>query len=44
MVKLLKTFAGPIMGHLGPKGGQNEVLGHFLAQNVSVFGDVAQYD
>ena len=25
-----KKFAGPKMGHLGPKRGQNEVLGHFL--------------
>ena len=38
-----KKFAGPKMGHLGPKRGQNEVLGHFLAQNASVFGDFAYY-
>ena len=32
------------MGHLGPKRGQNEVLGHFLAQNASVFADFAYFD
>ena len=39
-----KKFAGPKMGQLGPKRGQNEVLGHFLAQNALVFGDFAYYD
>ena len=32
------------MGHLGPKRGQNEVLGHFLAQNALVFADSVFYD
>ena len=32
-----KKFAGPKMGHLGPKRGQNEVLGHFLGQNTLDF-------
>ena len=32
------------MGHLGPKRGQNEVLGHFLAQNALVFADYVFYD
>ena len=39
-----KKIAGPKMGQLGPKRGQNEVLGHFLAQNALVFGDFAYYD
>ena len=43
MVKVLKKIAGPKMGHLGPRSVQNEVLGHFLAQNASVFGDFAYY-
>ena len=29
------------MGHLGPKRGQNEVLGPYLAQNALVFGHFA---
>ena len=32
------------MGQLGPKRGQNEVLGHFLIQNALDFADVAYYD
>ena len=32
------------MGHLGPKRGQNEVLGHFHVQNALVFADFAYYD
>ena len=32
------------MGHLGPKRGQNGVLGHFLVQNALVFADFAYYD
>ena len=32
-----KNFAGPKMGHLGPKRGQNEVLGPFLIQNALDF-------
>ena len=32
------------MGHLGPKRGQNEVLGLFLAQNALVFADSVYYD
>ena len=41
---LKKNFAGPKMGHLGPKRGQNEVLGLFLAQNALVFADSVYYD
>ena len=45
MVKVLKKkFAGPKMGHLGPKRGQNEVLDHLLVQKELVFGDFANYD
>ena len=44
IVQVLKKFAGPEMGQLGPKRGQNEVLGHFLVQNVLVFGDFAHDD
>ena len=29
---------------LGPKRGQNEVLGHFHVQNALVFADFAYYD
>jgi hypothetical protein len=32
------------MGHLGPKRGKNEVLGHLLAQNALVFADFVYYD
>ena len=32
------------MGQLGPKMGQNEVLGHFLVQNALVFAGCAYYD
>ena len=32
------------MGHLGPKRGQNEVFGHFWAQNALVFPDFVYYD
>ena len=32
------------MGHLGLKRGQNEVLGHYLAQNALVFGDIGYDD
>ena len=39
-----KKFAGPKMGHLGPKRGQNEVLGHFLVQSSFVLADFAYYD
>ena len=31
-----KKFAGPKMSPLGPKRGQNEVLGHFHVQNALV--------
>ena len=44
VAKVLKKIAGPKMGHLGPKRGQNEVLSHYLAQNALVFGDVAYHD
>ena len=39
-----KEFAGPKMGRLGPKRGQNEVLGHFLAQNALAFADSVFHD
>ena len=29
---------------LGPKGGQNEALGHFHVQNAFVFANFANYD
>ena len=32
------------MGQLGPKRGQNEVLGHFLALNALDFADAVYYD
>ena len=32
------------MGQLGPKRGQNEVLGYFLVQNALVFADFVHYD
>ena len=32
------------MGQLGPKRGQNEVLGHFLVQIALVFADYVHYD
>ena len=32
------------MGQLGPKRGQDEVLGHFHVQNTLVFADFAYYD
>ena len=32
------------MGYLGPKRGQNEVLGHFLIQNALDFADFAYCD
>ena len=32
-----KGIAGPKMGNLGPIRGQDEILGHFLGQNASVF-------
>ena len=35
---------GPKMGQLGPRRGQNEVLGHFLVQNALVFADFVHYD
>ena len=35
---------GPEMGQLGPKSGQNEVLGQFLVQHARVFDDFACYD
>ena len=42
--KYWKKFAGPKMGHLGPKRGQNEVLGHYLAQKALVFRDFGYDD
>jgi hypothetical protein len=41
---LKKKSVGPKMGHLGLKRGQNEVLGHYLAQNTLVVGDFGYYD
>ena len=32
------------MAQLGPKRGQNEVLGHFRVQNALVFANFAYYD
>ena len=32
------------MGQLGPKRGQNEVLGHFHVENALVFANFAYYD
>ena len=32
------------MGHLGPKRGQDEVLGHFLGLYALVFADFEYYD
>ena len=32
------------MGQLGPKRGQNEVLGHFHVQNALDFANCAKYD
>ena len=32
------------MGHLGPKRGQYEVLGHFLGQYALVFAGFEYYD
>ena len=37
-------FAGPKMGHLGLKRGQDEVLGYFLGHYVLVFAGFAYYD
>ena len=39
-----KKLFGPKMGQLGPKRGQNEVLGHFHVQNALVFADFVYYD
>ena len=39
-----KIFFGPKWAQLGPKRGQNEVLGHFLAQNALVLTDSVVYD
>ena len=41
---LKNKFAGPKMGQLGPKMGQNDVLGHFLVQYALVFAGYACYD
>jgi hypothetical protein len=41
---LKKKCVSPKMGHLGPKRGKNEVLGHLHVQNALVFGDFAYYD
>ena len=37
-------FEKKIKGQLGPKRGQNGVLGHFLVQNALVFADFVFYD
>ena len=44
MVSAEKNFVGPKMGQIRAKRGQNEVLGHFLAQNALVFADSVYYD
>ena len=41
---LKKNLLALKWAQLGPKRGQNEVLGHFLVQNALVFGDFAYYD
>ena len=32
------------MGQIGPKKGQNEVIGYVYAQNALLFADYAYYD
>ena len=45
MVKeLKKKFSALKWAQLGPKRGQNEVLGHFLVQSSFVLVDFAYYD
>ena len=45
MVKVLKRFYYALEGvQLGPKRGQNEVLGYFHVENALVFANVAYYD
>ena len=44
VLQVLKKIAGPKMGHLGQKMGQDEVLGHFLGYYALGFGDFAYYD
>ena len=39
-----KKIFGPKMGHLGPKMGLNEILGHFLVEYALVFAGCAYYD
>ena len=40
---LKKNLLAQKMGQLGPKKGQNEVLGHFRVQYALVFADFAHY-
>ena len=40
---LKKKLAGTKMGQLGPKMGQNEVLGHFLVRYALVFAGYAYH-
>ena len=45
VVKVLKKNSLALKwDQLGPKRGQNEVLGRFLAQNALVFADFVFYD
>ena len=45
MVKVLRKILLALKRAIsGQKGGQNELLGHFLAQNAFVFGDFGYYD
>ena len=45
MVKVLKKKLLALkLAQLGPKRGQNEVLGHFHVQNALVFANYAYYD
>ena len=39
-----KNLVWPKMGQLGPKRGQNELIGHFLGYYALVFDDFAYYD
>ena len=45
MVKVPNKFLLALKwAHIGPKRGQNEVLGHFHVQNALVFANFAYYD
>ena len=45
MVEVLKIFLFALKwAQLGPKRGQNEVLGHIHVQNALVFAEFVYYD